>query len=652
MIKKLSPVFLSIVLLTALAPLNVSLAQSTPSTDDISQVVEKFRQEIPQRMHQENIPGLAIAVVDDQGVLWSEGFGYTDWDQRNPVTPDTLFSIQSMSKSFTATAAMFAAQDGLVDLDAPITDYLPDFKVNSIFEEHPGAKITLRMLLSHTAGFAHEAPYGGNYDLPPYDFAKHIASISDTWLKFPIGKYYSYSNLGIDLAGYILQVKSGTSFIQYVQEKILQPLGMEDTTLDYLQVRADASRAIGHFDAPLPPPVDFLIIPSGGVWTTASDMARYLQFHINEGAIDGARLLNEDLAETMYTPPNLAAQFSGYALGLAVSKRNGARHFQHSGGGFGFNSSMAWYPDLKLGAVVLTNSLPQESYAYELSEAVLDDIIAESPASYLQMAKNSSPVAPAYPPLNIQVPLTASQLGSLIKSKALHADAPDQNPGKTYAGKYVLNNSGFPDLTIDIDDTNGQYSYTLQGNTASLTRVEPGLFFSSSGDAVDLRGSVPLFTNIHAIKINPARGLFRMVFYVICGLIFLLALFLWPVRAIIRKIRHKSSPEQDPGTTRRASWIVVAWLFVALASLGSLICLGLVLLLPNLVYFPWPHPYAELTAWQHLLLLLPYISLALAVTAALLAGLALKNRLLERFSRLYLTVTLLALFSFNIVLLL
>ncbi len=109
------------------------------------------------------MPGLAIAVVDDRGILWAEGFGKTDWDRRIPVTSDTLFSIQSMSKSFTATAAMLAAHDGLVEHEAPLTRYLPDFHVNCIFEERPEQEITLRPLLSHTAGLAHEAPVGGWY---------------------------------------------------------------------------------------------------------------------------------------------------------------------------------------------------------------------------------------------------------------------------------------------------------------------------------------------------------------------------------------------------------------------------------------------------------------------------------------------------------
>jgi CubicO group peptidase (beta-lactamase class C family) len=219
-------------------------------------------------MLQQHIPGLAIAVVDDQGILWEEGFGFTDWDRKIPVTPSTLFSIQSMSKSFTATAAMFAAQDGLVDLDEPSTTYLPNLAIHSIFEEHPEREMTLRILLSHTAGFPRDAVYGNNQYFPAdFSFREHIASISDTWLLFPVGTRYSYSSEDIDLAGYILQVRSGIPFTQYVQQKVLDPLGMKDSTLDYQQVRATPTRAFGHSGDPLSlrPPVDLLMIPSGGV---------------------------------------------------------------------------------------------------------------------------------------------------------------------------------------------------------------------------------------------------------------------------------------------------------------------------------------------------------------------------------------------------
>jgi CubicO group peptidase (beta-lactamase class C family) len=651
MLNKLFIMFLMASLLFGMAPVSSSNAQASTSSADISAIVDRFRQDIQQHMQQDNIPGLAIAIVDDQNILWMEGFGYTNVDNKTPITPDTLFSIQSMSKSFTATAAMFAAQDGLVDLDAPITDYLPDFQVNSIFDEHPEQKITLRMLLSHTAGFAHEAPYGGNFDFPAYSFEKHIASISDTWLKFPVGDYYSYSNLGIDLAGYILQVQSGMPFIQYVQEKIFQPLGMKHSTLNVNQIRADQRRAIGQVGSPFPPPVDFLIIPSGGVWTTAADMARYLQFHINEGAIDGQRLLQQDLAETMYTPPNLAAKFSNYALGITVSERNGSRHFQHGGGGFGFNSSMVWYPDLKLGSVVLTNSMPEDSYAYTLSEAVLDAIIARNPAVYAQQAKNATPAAPAYPPLYDQVPLAGSQLTNLITSKALPADEAALSRRSASAGTYVINASGFPGDVVEVSDSNGVLSDTYLGETATLTEVQPGLFFTPSGDTFDFRGKEPLFLNIHMLKITPQARASRLTFYLLCGLIFLSVLLFWPIRALVRAIQRRKAKAMPADQMKGTPWVASAAVLMAMAALVSLVCMALVLIAPNMIYLPWPHPFVEMNLWQHILFYSPYISLVVAVITAVLAGLAYKRHGLTPFLGRYFALTVLATLAFNAVLL-
>ena len=137
-------------------------SQALITSELIADTIDKYRQEISQDMQARQIPGLAIAIVDDKQILWAEDFGYTDWDRRTPVTLSTLFSIQSVSKSFTATAAMIAAQEGLVNLDEPITTYMPNFTVHSIFEEHPEQKMTLRILLNHTAGFPHDTGYGGD----------------------------------------------------------------------------------------------------------------------------------------------------------------------------------------------------------------------------------------------------------------------------------------------------------------------------------------------------------------------------------------------------------------------------------------------------------------------------------------------------------
>ena len=180
--------------------------------DAAATVVAKYRERIPELMAEQGIPGLAVALVDKDRTVWLAGFGRLDGRGSAPVNADTIFSVQSMSKLFTATAVMQAVAAGRLDLDEPITTYLPGFTVHSAFEEHPERKITLRMLLSHTAGFTHEAPIGNNNELEPGDFDAHVRSISKTWLRFPVGTGYAYSNLGIDLAGYILERVEGKSF--------------------------------------------------------------------------------------------------------------------------------------------------------------------------------------------------------------------------------------------------------------------------------------------------------------------------------------------------------------------------------------------------------------------------------------------------------
>ena len=659
MLKKIFALFLATILLYGTACTSAPSPSSSISSDEIAGIIEKYQQEIPLRMQQENVAGLAVVVVDDRSILWAEGFGYTDWDEKIPVTPPTLFSIQSMSKSFTATAVMFAVQDGLVDLDEPITTYLPDFHVNSIFEEHPEQKITLRMLLSHTAGFVFEAPYGNNYDRPPYSFEKHIASISDTWLKFPVGTRYYYSNVGIDLAGYILQVRSGIPFIQYVQEKVLDPLGMKDSTLAVNRIRANSTRAIGHVPGELfRPPVDFLFIPSGGVWTTATDMARYLQFHVNSGAVDGNRLLQESFAETMYTPPSTPAQHayqdSSYALGITVNQRHAARHFQHGGGGMGFNNSMVWYPELKLGAAVLCNADLDNDLVVQLNEGILDSIIASAPDLYAQLAESEAQVEPISPPEDDGYVLPDTELYRLIVSKALPQDEATEKRRNAFAGKYIIADGG---AIVEFIVLSGELNYLYQGYRNTLTELQPGLFLTPYGDTVDFRGRPPNLSNIPLVKIDARTGRVYIAFYVLCGLVFLSALFIIPLRALKRRIRQNSD---SAGITTvrlpRSSLRIWTELLAALASLFGVFYLILIAQTPNMVYFlaaiPFLRPYVDLLWWQFAVLSLPYIGLIFAVGIAVMAGLRLRDKQDGRTICFYYWFVSITLLSFNLAILL
>jgi CubicO group peptidase (beta-lactamase class C family) len=355
---RILPAFLLFVLLFSCGPATSTQVEKDPAL--INRFVEELQSRIGRLYRKSDIPGMAVAVVDDEKILWKEVYGHTTRDESKAVDPETIFSIQSMSKSFTALGVLMAAQDGLLDLDEPITTYLPEFTVNSPFEKNPEKMMTLRILLAHRAGFTHEAPVGGNYDSRPHTFEEHILSISNTWLRYPVGYRYSYSNLGIDLAGFILQEKAGMPFWDYIKKKVLDPLGMSSSTLDFDEIKKRSNRAIGHVSAkrkvPGGIPVDIPMIPAGGVYTNILDMAEYLKFHINKGLVNGKQLLKKELLEEMHSvqfPEK--KQKSGYGLCLNKSFVSQTYLLQHGGGGYGFITSMTIYPELKIGVVTLTN---------------------------------------------------------------------------------------------------------------------------------------------------------------------------------------------------------------------------------------------------------------------------------------------------------
>jgi CubicO group peptidase (beta-lactamase class C family) len=340
------------------------------------EVARQFKETLPDQLSEASIPGAAIAVVDDRNIIWEQAYGHVAGEDSRPVDVTTVFSIQSMTKSFTALAILMAVQDGLVGLDSPIKEYLPAFTVNSIYDEHPEDTITLRHLLTHRAGFTHEAPFGSNFD-DRNDFTEHIKSIPTTWLRYPVGYRLSYSNLGVDLAGHILQVRSGMPFELYVKKKVLDPIGMTGSSLDMDAIERNMNRAIGHSDDRDSIPLRIPMIPSGGVYSNIRDMAKYLQFHINKGVVDGRRILRADLMEEMHKIQFAhPGQRSGYCLCLIREPISDSYNLYHSGAGYGFSSDMAMYPQKKLGVVFLANSADHNIGSWRLRSPI-DELIVK-----------------------------------------------------------------------------------------------------------------------------------------------------------------------------------------------------------------------------------------------------------------------------------
>jgi CubicO group peptidase (beta-lactamase class C family) len=458
----------------------------TGISPEMGQVTDAHRAGVVEKMRKNKIPGVAVALVDRERILWAAGFGYTDTDQKTAVTPATIFSIQSMSKTFTATAVLFAVQDGLLDLDAPITTYLPEFTVHSRFEEHPERKMTLRHLLSHTAGFTHEAPVGNNFDTPSPSFEEHARSISQTWLKFPVGAKESYSNLGIDLAGYIVQRASQKPLAQYMHEKVFDPLNMPNSSMDVNTIQANSNRAVGHTGGIKKIPVEVPMVAAGGVYTNAMELCRFIQFHLNRGRVGSAPLLDERLLDRMYGSP------AGPTLGIVRGNKHRSYFLMHGGGGFGFVSLMIWYPEYGVGAVSLTNS---SDHAVAICQPLLDEMIQKGLVHQTAAARPQAPPPPAAPPAPAEPPF---------------APTPYRAEWGKYTGTYralwrgyefsalhsFVKALGFAGPSWTVHQKDG----CLYLDGESLLEYQPGLFFTPTGEALDFRTSPPTFRSIKLAK--------------------------------------------------------------------------------------------------------------------------------------------------------
>jgi CubicO group peptidase (beta-lactamase class C family) len=565
-----------------------AVADGAPSPDPgAAAVIARYQARIPQLMAEQEVPGLSVAVVDGHHVLWAEGFGYTDRDRKTPVGVDTIFSVQSMSKLFTSTAVMHAVQDGLVDLDVPITAYLPDFTVHSAFEEHPEEKITLRMLLSHTAGFTMEAPVGNNNLLDPGEFDDHVRSISDTWLRFPVGTGYAYSNLGIDLAGYTLEKVYGKPFAQVMENAVLAPLGMDHSTFDRARIRATSDRAIGQALPMANPPLDVAMAAAGGLYASVADLARFLEFQLGDGTIDGRTVLGTELIQEQRTvpAPNEGAPW-GYALGVARTRwmlQGGSNPdlFSHGGGGYGFLADIFWLPQLQLGIALLTNSSSFQEQG-DLALSILGDLVAQPGSDYLlrmvSLPYQSSVVegdGHYLPPI---------QMDGYTAGVAMAPDAEQASRWARYEAAYRIAGWGVMSPTESPNRflVEAGVPYFDSDEKGLVTRhrlaeYQPGLFVADNGEIVDFRGPQPTWRNLILTPVSDGPLSWQ---WALLALVAVVAIA-WFAGGAIARVRRRRRPGAGPPSRRRSS--LVMSVVASLAAILALVTIATIALIPGLV---------------------------------------------------------------------
>ncbi|WP_152040132.1 serine hydrolase domain-containing protein [Salinigranum salinum] len=333
------------------------------------------------QLERHHVPGAAVVVVGDGEVALAKGYGYADLASQRPVVAnETVFSIGSTGKLVTWTAVMQGVEDGRLELDRDVNDYLTDSAV-TVPETYP-EPITLKHLGTHSAGFE-DSFVGMVADSPD-----EIRSMEETLAAHqparvrPPGQFVAYSNYGTALAGHVLAEQSDAPFTAYVDERIFTPLGMESTTYAQpLPAELEPRRAVGYTfeNGAYTPhdPVIWTLPPEGGsLRTTAADMGRFMLAHLNEERDGSERILDAETVEEMhsrqFTKSQEAPELNGMAYGFIEMDRNGERIVGHWGDTPRFKSLLALYPERDVGLFVVYNSPGGGPARFELLQAFTD----------------------------------------------------------------------------------------------------------------------------------------------------------------------------------------------------------------------------------------------------------------------------------------
>jgi CubicO group peptidase (beta-lactamase class C family) len=325
-------------------------------------------------MERYRVPGVALGVYH-RSREWLAGLGVANVEHPLPVDPDTLFQIGSISKTICGTAAMRLVDAGQLDLDRPVRDYLPDFR---LADEAVAARVTLRHVFTHTAGWLGD--YFEHTGSGEDALARVTAKLASLPQLTPLGALFSYSNSGFYVAGRTLEVVTGKPYERAIRALVLRPLGMSMSYFRHFATEFITYRiAAGHslqgdrLTIVRPWARTRSAAPSGGIVSTARDVLRYARFHLGNGtAPDGARLLAPETLAAMQVPL-VPTDMNGSAVGITwmLGHVGEVRIVRHGGSTFGQRAALVLAPDHDFAIAVLTNAESGEALHREITRWAL-----------------------------------------------------------------------------------------------------------------------------------------------------------------------------------------------------------------------------------------------------------------------------------------
>ena len=309
--------------------------------------------------------GLSIALIDDQRILWSKGFGLASREPQVPATPATIYRIGSISKLFTATALLKLREQGKVDLDKPLGQYLPEFTIKNPYPDAP--PITLRHLLTHHSGLPRDHYKGSLAPRPEEAMAGFDALptiLAEDYLQAPPGAFFSYSNVGFGLLGHVVAKAGGIGYPDYIQDSLFRPMGMTHASVlhkpeldPWMAKITVGKKELSGSEINMPD------LSAGALYASAEDLARFMEMIFADGESGGHRILEKGSLDSMLVQQNAGIRADeNVRIGLSyfLSKEplggnDSLDLFAHGGNVPGFASHFTGSRSLKVGVVVLVD---------------------------------------------------------------------------------------------------------------------------------------------------------------------------------------------------------------------------------------------------------------------------------------------------------
>jgi CubicO group peptidase (beta-lactamase class C family)/D-alanyl-D-alanine dipeptidase len=370
------------------------LQQNVTPRQDYAKVAETLSRLIQNEMQDKKLPAFSIALVDDQKVIWAQGFGYADPDKKTVATAETVYRIGSVSKLFTDIGVMQLVERGQLDLDAPLQKYLPDFHPHNPF----GTPITLRQLMSHRSGLLREPPIGNYFDPSEPSLGAMVQSLNDPTLVYAPETHTKYSNAGVAVVGYVLEKQSGQPFATYLRQAVLDPMGLRDSAFQPQPelIHKLAKAYMWSYDGLSfqAPTFELGMAPAGCMYSTVLDLARFERVLFNQGRGPNEQVLKPETLQKMWTPQFAQpGATSGYGIGFRISQFEGHREIGHGGAIYGFATQLAALPDEKLGVVTVTTVDAANAVTSHVAQEALQLMLAAKRHSPLPEIPEATPIS-------------------------------------------------------------------------------------------------------------------------------------------------------------------------------------------------------------------------------------------------------------------